>query len=219
MDNKLSSDKVVQVNVDDKGNRVHPLPEDEKDDEPDENEVVEKDTNDDNPDETDIVKNDETDNDGAVDMNPEKYNQMNENNDELMNFLGVRPEQFEGNEDEMPPAFRFLEKYFPEENSMGEKTRYRSDEVAIKLTVLKMLPKIYPELTEIEGFDAQALIDGWIDNFDKRLTSVQGESRTEFKEILKSMLGGMRAMNQKGDNGIGGLMQKMFATGGEENEG
>lgn len=145
---------------------------------------------------------------------------MNPANDELMNFLGVRPEEFENKEGEMPPAFKFLESYFPDEESMGEKTRYRSDEVAIKITTLKMLPEIYPELKDIRNFDAQGIIDAWIDNFDKRLTSVQGESRTEFKEILKAMLGGMRAMQQKHDGGVSGLMESMFTTkGGDKNEG
>lgn len=153
----------------------------------------------------------------AVDIGSDDDKSMN-TNDELMNFLGVRPEDMSNGPGSLPPAFEFLEKYFPDKDSVGEKTNYRKSDMPTNITVMSLLCDVYPELTT-GPVDIRELMDDWIDSFDRRLPSVENRSREEYKEILKSLLAGLRSI----DNGKGeeeGFMKRMFTTkGGEDNEG
>lgn len=77
-----------------------------------------------------------------------------------------------------------LSDYLPEKQDYGAKTVLTKDQVHL-LAALEQLSNFYPELEHREG-----LIRTWIAAYEKRTTSVNGLSRSEFLEILVSMSGG-----------------------------
>lgn len=153
---------------------------------------------------------------------PKSNRRKPENEQEAMlDYLHIRPEDIDRfknkDDDTLPPAFVFLEKYFPEKENTGEKSRYKDASMPVNLTIIKLLPEVYPELDEGD-IKLSPFIDSWVRSFDKRVTSVEGKSREEFKEILKALLGGLRSMNRRDDDGAMSLMQRMFTTKGENDE-
>lgn len=77
-----------------------------------------------------------------------------------------------------------LSDYVPEKEDWGAKTKLKDEQVA-KLIAVEMLPDLYPELEHRRG-----LIYQWIDQYEKRLTSVGGMSRAEYHDILVAISGG-----------------------------
>lgn len=77
-----------------------------------------------------------------------------------------------------------LSDYIPEKEDWAAKTKLKDEQVA-KLIALEMIPDLYPELEHRRG-----LIYQWIDQYEKRLTSVNGMSRAEYHDILIAISGG-----------------------------
>lgn len=131
--------------------------------------------------------------------------------------LNVRYEDLENamnSEGELPPAFKFLDKYFPEKHDMAQKGRLESKDMPVNISSLKVLGELYPELTEGDtSFDDT--LDEWLDNLERRLVSVEGQSREEYKEILEALLSGLRDTGESNKGGDS-IMRKLFTSGGSE---
>lgn len=133
--------------------------------------------------------------------------------DEAEDKLGIRYEDLEEavteNEGELPPAFQFMDEYFPDKEDIGQKGRLNKDMPA-NISSLRILEKLYPELMEGK-MELGDTMDAWMNNLEKRLISVDGKSREEFKEILEAMLSGLRDTGQsKGEEKS--VMRKLFTT-------
>lgn len=134
--------------------------------------------------------------------------------------LGLRFEDLESaiksreEGEELPPAFRFLEKYFPEKGDIGAKGRLESKNMPVNISSLRVLGDLYPELKEAENPMDETVVD-WLDNLEKRLTSVEGKSREEYKEILEALLSGLRDTG-KPDEKDSSIMRELFTVGGSE---
>lgn len=111
---------------------------------------------------------------------------------------------------ELPPAFKFLDKYIPDKDDMGQKGRLVSDDMPSLISSLKVLSDFYPELTE-GGSPMSESLEDWLDNFEKRLVSVDGKSRDEYKDILEALLSGIHESGEHGDTN-GSIMRKLFTT-------
>lgn len=144
---------------------------------------------------------------------------MSPDDDEVEDKLSVRYEDLENamsKEGELPPAFKFLDKYFPEKEDMAQKGRLESRDMPVNISSLKILGRLYPELKEGEtSYDET--IDIWMDNLEKRLVSVEGKSREEFKEILEALLTGIRDTG-KPEEGSNSIMRELFTTGGSDGD-
>lgn len=145
-------------------------------------------------------------------MNEEKDEEKEElSADELLQlrFENLKDESGDG---ELPPALRFLEEYFPKKTDMGSKTRLRTKDMPVNLSSLKVLGEMYPEIQEN---DMDETIINWMDSLEKRLISVDGKSREEFKEILEALLSGLRE-TKASDDVDSSIMRKLFTSGGDE---
>lgn len=142
---------------------------------------------------------------------------MKETKKDMLERLGVTPEeaeQFSGGD--MPPAFEVLNSYLPSSDETGEKSRYVASTMPTNFTALMVLAKVYPELSTDE-IDMEEVIGDWIESFEKRLASVEGESREEFEKILRSMFGGYR-QQQNRNKDMSSMMQELFTTGQNSGE-
>lgn len=98
-----------------------------------------------------------------------------------------------------------LADYLPEDEDFAAKTILHEDHPA-QLNALEILTQLYPELSEFEDE-----IDEWVDQYEKRLTSVEGASRSEFTRILEAM-SGSAAKDEEGKT----PMEKLMSTGDDE---
>lgn len=74
--------------------------------------------------------------------------------------------------------------YLPGEEDWVAKTQLEINDDA-RVSVLRQMGAIYPEVD-----DLQPLLDQFLDQFLRARTSVGGQSRDEYKSILRSMYGG-----------------------------
>lgn len=77
-----------------------------------------------------------------------------------------------------------LSDYLPEKEDYGAKTVLTARQVHL-LAALEQVMTFYPELQEYDE-----VLTEWIAAYEKRKTSVEGLSRSEFLEILVSFSGG-----------------------------
>lgn len=78
--------------------------------------------------------------------------------------------------------FDFVKEYFPDKSDIRQKGRLDKS-LPYFLSTIEEYPNLFPPLKSRED-----LLDRWLDNIEKRLISVEGKSRDEFKEILKSIV-------------------------------
>ena len=81
-------------------------------------------------------------------------------------------------------SLRFIEKWFPEANEWQGKTKIESHQ-AHSLAVMRNIGELWPELKPIMPF-----ILGSIEDYEKYLTSIDGEARKEHVDILRTLFGG-----------------------------
>lgn len=131
----------------------------------------------------------------------------------LAQKLGVRPEKvFDKLEDEsqsgdMPPPLRFLEQYMPEKEDWATKGRLDRNNMVINISSLRVLKRLYPEI----GDEMDEILQEWLDHVEKRLVSVEGQSRQEYKEILQSLLAGMHHKTTSSEDYMSeDFMDKLF---------
>lgn len=106
---------------------------------------------------------------------------------------------------------RFLDEYFPDEVQMELKGRLDRPMV-VEFSTLEVLFDMYPEID-----DLRPTVSTWSDQIEKRLTSVDGQSRNEYKEILVSLLSGYTSEEKLNDEGT--FFKQLFdASGGADNE-
>lgn len=83
-------------------------------------------------------------------------------------------------------SLRFIEKWFPDEEDWQGKTKIQSHQ-ASALAILRNLDEAFMdgEFNEVMPF-----LIGAIDDYEKYLTSIEGESRKEHVDILRTLFGG-----------------------------
>lgn len=81
-------------------------------------------------------------------------------------------------------SLRFIEKWFPKEEDWQGKTNIQNHQ-AHALAVMRNIDKAFPEYKEIMPF-----IQGAIEDYEKYLTSIDGESRAQHVDILRTLFGG-----------------------------
>ncbi len=82
-------------------------------------------------------------------------------------------------------SLRFIEKWFPGEDEWQGKTKIQSHQ-AHALAVMRNLDTAFPELEE----SIMNFIRGTFDDYEKYLTSIEGEARKEHVDILRTLFGG-----------------------------
>lgn len=145
----------------------------------------------------------------------ESENELEESN------LSVRFENLEeelGKGKALPPAFRFLEKYFPEKDDMAQKGRLNDRRLTTDMSTIQILTKLFPELTEGKE-EMDVALDEWLDALEKRMVSIEGQSREEYRSILEALLSGLRQTGEESGNSRKSIMRKLFTTGSEEGGG
>lgn len=109
----------------------------------------------------------------------------------------------------VPPQLQILEQYLPERDDYSGKTRLNARNQPSTLASISILTKLYPEIGELEG-----ALDEWRDDLEKYLTSLEGASRDEFKQILQALLGVYSKQNkdQLKDSMSDGGWKRMFSS-------
>jgi len=87
-------------------------------------------------------------------------------------------------DDDSPDPIDLLASYLPQEDDWSAKTRIK-DSHPEKLSAVEMLTEFYPEIEEYED-----VLDQWVHDYEKRLTSVNGLGREEYVKILEALTGG-----------------------------
>lgn len=149
---------------------------------------------------------------------PEETPEEVERDDELAEKLGIKQEKIldkmgqASSEGELPPALRFMEEYFPDSDAWSEKGRLDRKNMVINISSLRKIHELYPELSHEDE------LHDWLTHVEKRLTSVQGKSREEYKEILESLLAGLQHRGDREGDMDKSFMQKLFVAdrSGEE---
>lgn len=83
-------------------------------------------------------------------------------------------------EDKMP----LVESWMPEGEEWGGKTVFDETQPEM-ITLAENLPKAFPVIKPM-----QPLISDFIDKYEMRLTSIEGQARIQQMEVFKSMFGG-----------------------------
>lgn len=151
---------------------------------------------------------------------PEDEKEDDKKNEPEDGNLSVRFENLEdelGKGESLPPAFQFLEKYFPDKDDMAQKGRLNDRRLTTDMSTVEVLTKLFPELTEGEEEMDDAL-EGWLEGLQKRMVSIEGKSREEYRGILEALLSGLRETAEDSGNHRESIMRKLFTTGGEEGE-
>lgn len=112
-----------------------------------------------------------------------------------------------GSHDRKPTEL--ISDYLPEKEDYGAKTVLTHEQVHL-LAGLEQLTAFYPELSQYDR-----LITQWIASYEKRMTSVNGLSRSDFLQILVAVSGG--SVNESEAKGI---LDKVLDANidGEDNE-
>lgn len=143
--------------------------------------------------------------------------------DTVEESLGIRfPELASKLEEggDLPPAFQFLEKYFPDKDDYDQKTRISSKKIAQQIAKFKIIEKLYPEIsnddTSPEDIDMGDSVQEYLDNVEKLNVSVEGKSRDEYEEILKALLQGLHEAGAREGKDTSSIMRSLFTTGEDE---
>jgi hypothetical protein len=83
-----------------------------------------------------------------------------------------------------PDREEMVSGYLPESDDWSAKTLLELTDPA-SVAVLRQIGELYPEVD-----DLQPIVDEFLDEFLKSRTSVAGQSREEYQDILVSMFGG-----------------------------
>lgn len=87
-------------------------------------------------------------------------------------------------------ALDIVAKLVPEQDNFRQKTVLEKDE-EILITQVKMLPKLYPEIDELEG-----VIDFMIDDLSMNRTQIGGAYLKMIKDVVITALGGQPDENE-----------------------
>ncbi len=149
---------------------------------------------------------------------------MTEDKDEdgksMAKQLGVRPEkvldkvQSSSGESDMPPALTFLDKYLPEKEDWATKGRLDRKDMVVNISSLRVIIDVYPEI----GEELNEVLQTWLDHLERRLVSVDGASREEYKEILESLLAGIHHKAKDEDRMDKSFAQKLFTVSDDGGE-
>lgn len=80
-------------------------------------------------------------------------------------------------------AIDFVSQWFPQKDNWQGKTKINENQ-AKALALFRHLPELFDEIEDLQGF-----IEGFTNNYEQYLTSVDGESRIQHTEILKALFG------------------------------
>lgn len=134
----------------------------------------------------------------------------------IRNKLGVVAEASDNDSKEgnFPVELNFLKDYMEDDEHIGMKSRLSSEELAVKLSTLRMYPKLFPEV--FEDFDDDEW-EVWLNSIEQRLTSVEGKSREEFVDIFRSLLPHVSSVRDDSKESLG---HTLFGTRtGKDREG
>lgn len=136
---------------------------------------------------------------------------------DIKEALAMEVEGFEKGE-ETPPSLEFLDKYFPNKDSFGEKTRYRSGNTPMFVSKgLRYADECEDVIGGKLGEKVRDEVCKWVVDYEKRLPSIHGKSREEYRKILEAFLSGVRQAKDNPDK-VSGLAKKLFTTKGDKNE-
>jgi len=113
-----------------------------------------------------------------TDNQPEKLDSEDIVDEESQLMFGYKDS---GNDTE---PIELLANYLPDTQDYGAKTILDESHPEL-ISALELLPSLYPEVQEFEDELLQ-----FLNNYEKRLTSVDGRSRDEFVRILEALTGG-----------------------------
>lgn len=100
----------------------------------------------------------------------------------------------------------FAKSWFPDSDEWGGKTDVTFRQ-ARAMAMVQNFPKIFDELEELDGF-----LEGFIQDYQKLLTSVGGVSREQQAGILRSLFGGPSEQEETARSAV------MAALAGENND-
>lgn len=192
-----SSTKNDEKNGDDDKEKENYNEEKENDDEDEE----------DNTDEI-VIEDDEDDED-------EKFAGVDELVQKARKKLGIVAEESEigsNTNTDLPAELRILSQYIPKETDLAQKTKVPNIKVANMISILRCYPDMFPELDDER---TRKVFDKYFNQLEKRLTSVEGESRDEYTRIFESLLSGVSYKHEDRDDGLG---ETLFGTRGDDDE-
>lgn len=131
---------------------------------------------------------------------------------EARSRLGVLAEESaeSENDTDMPAELRVLTEYIPERDDIGSKGSIPNIDLANMISVVRLYPELFPEIKR-----DKEVWNLYLDELEKRLTSVEGKSREEFQRIYEALLSGVSYKHE--DEGWT-LGEKLFGTGDEPDE-
>lgn len=92
-----------------------------------------------------------------------------------------------GRESDTPPELRILNDYIPDKDDLGSKTDLKNAQLAVDISVLRLYPSLFPEFKMFEDIWQQ-----YLDNIEKRLTTISGKARRDYRKIFEALLAGLR---------------------------
>lgn len=81
-------------------------------------------------------------------------------------------------------SLKFIEKWFPDKDAWEGKTRIRAHQ-AHSLAAVRQITKVFDEVEHLEPF-----LEDMVNTYEQYLTSIEGQSRQEHVEILRTLFGG-----------------------------
>lgn len=129
----------------------------------------------------------DTNGDGGI-LDPELKEELENKQveDPMITEYGSGADSSDGNED-----ISFAESWFPSKDEWQGKTIITPDQ-ARALAAARHLPQVFDELEDLEPF-----LEGFINDYEKYLTSIEGHAREQQADILTAMFGGETAEESK----------------------
>lgn len=109
-------------------------------------------------------------------------------------------------DDEDVDPMELISAYLPNEDDWSAKTRLHESHPE-KLKGVELLTEFYPEIAEYDD-----VLKEWVDDYEKRLTSVEGVGREEYVKILEALTGGQGTTVAEDSS----ILQKVMSSDGDD---
>jgi len=104
---------------------------------------------------------------------------------------------------------KFLDDYFPDSDEIELKGRLEQ-RMIVPLSTVNAILEYYPEISDMEG-----IINEWVKQIEKRMVSVDGLSRDEYKEIMIALLGQYK-LEEHTDEKDSSFLKNLFEVDNDE---